>query len=117
MILLLVSGWFNHIYPLRFSSGRFNLAPLCAQAMSDKDSLQNMINEALRFHKNGQFNEATSKYEAILQNVSNNSKLASTLHSNIGAIYMNNLGDIEAARRHFTAAVLHSPDNSPHLLS
>lgn len=53
--------------------------------------LQQNINEALGYHKNGLFELAITKYEEILPLIPSGA-LASTLHSNVGAIYMNNLG-------------------------
>lgn len=62
---------------------------LFAMASKTQDLQQN-INEVLGYHKSGLFDQAISKYEEILPQVSDT--LAATLHSNAGAIYMNNLG-------------------------
>jgi prolyl 4-hydroxylase len=87
-----------------------------ASAMASSSSgpgqvpLGTLINEALLAHKNGNFDDAITQYSAALPQV--NGKLASTLHSNMGAIYMGARADYEQARFHFNAAVTELPENA-----
>ena len=70
--------------------------------------LAQLIQRALEAHKNGQLDEAISAYENVLPGLTG--KLASTLHSNVGAIYMSK-GENDLAREHFSSAVAAEPDN------
>jgi len=73
-----------------YQSSSFAMAASSPPSNSNTNDLQKNINFALGFHKNGLFDQAIAKYEEIIPLVSG--ILASTLHSNAGAIYMNNLG-------------------------
>ena len=72
-------------------------------------TLAQRITAALEMHKNGQLDEAIILYEAVIPSLTG--KLASTLHSNVGSIYMNK-GDNDLARDHFMLAVDSEPDNA-----
>ena len=75
----------------------------------DSSTLSERISRALGMHKNGLLDEAIAVYESVLPDLTG--KLASTLHSNVGAIYMNK-GDNDLARKHFEQAVETEPLNS-----
>mmetsp|Transcript_16371 Transcript_16371/g.16485 ORF Transcript_16371/g.16485 Transcript_16371/m.16485 type:complete len:545 (-) Transcript_16371:57-1691(-) len=72
--------------------------------------LSSQITSALEAHKNGQLDVAITLYEKVIPDTSG--KLASTLCSNAGAIYMQ-IGDYENAHSSFKRAVDSSPENSP----
>ena len=76
---------------------------------NDSPTLAQQITAALEMHKSGQLDEAIILYEAVIPSLTG--KLASTLHSNVGSIYMNK-GENDMARDHFTMAVDSEPDNA-----
>eukprot|EP00596_Hydrurales_sp_CCMP1899_P003962 CAMPEP_0119038528 /NCGR_PEP_ID=MMETSP1177-20130426/7506_1 /TAXON_ID=2985 /ORGANISM="Ochromonas sp, Strain CCMP1899" /LENGTH=450 /DNA_ID=CAMNT_0007001235 /DNA_START=145 /DNA_END=1497 /DNA_ORIENTATION=+ len=71
--------------------------------------LTQLIQNSFEFHKTGRLEEAIIAYENVLPKLTG--KLASTLHSNVGAIYMNK-GEYELAKDHFNLAVETEPENS-----
>ena len=71
-------------------------------------TLSDRITGALGLHKKGLLDEAIVAYESVLPNLTG--KLASTLHSNVGAIYMNK-GENDQAKKHFMLAVDVEPQN------
>lgn len=72
-------------------------------------SLAQRVTNALENHKIGLLDEAIVLYENVLPELTG--KLASTLHSNVGSIYMNR-GENDRARDHFALAVEAEPDNA-----
>jgi prolyl 4-hydroxylase len=72
-------------------------------------SLGQRVTNALENHKTGLLDEAILSYENVLPELTG--KLASTLHSNVGSIYMNK-GENDRARDHFALAVEAEPDNA-----
>ena len=72
-------------------------------------TLAQRVTNALENHKTGLLDEAIVSYENVLPELTG--KLASTLHSNVGSIYMNK-GDNDRARDHFTLAVEVEPENA-----
>ena len=61
------------------------------------------VNEALTLHKTGKFQEAVHAYENVLP-LLEKGKLASSLYSNVGAIYLQS-GDYDNARKQFSNSV------------
>jgi prolyl 4-hydroxylase len=72
-------------------------------------TLAQRVTNALENHKSGLLDEAIVSYENVLPELTG--KLASTLHSNVGSIYMNK-GENDRAKDHFTLAVEAEPDNA-----
>ena len=71
--------------------------------------LGDRITAALKLHQNGLLDEAIVAYLNVLPDLTG--KLASTLHSNVGAIYMNK-GENELARDQFDLSVKAEPGNA-----
>lgn len=72
-------------------------------------ALADRVNEALQLHKGGQLGEALAAYSSLVGEVP--PQLATSLHSNTGAIH-SALGDYDAAAQSFIAAIASSPDNA-----
>jgi prolyl 4-hydroxylase len=72
-------------------------------------TLVERITSALNIHKLGQFDDAIIAYTSVLPELTG--KLASTLHSNVGSIYMNK-GEYDLAKDHFTLAVEADAENA-----
>ena len=92
----------------RVTSSFISAAMTANSKESESLTLSDRITGALGMHKNGQLDEAIVAYESVLPNLTG--KLASTLHSNVGAIYMNK-GENDQAKKHFTLAVDAEPQN------
>ena len=65
--------------------------PLRASNIMDASKLSKMVQEALHLHKAGEFDSALVLYKATLPHISG--AIASTVNSNIGAIYLNIVGE------------------------
>ena len=72
--------------------------------------LEVKVNEALLLHKNGQFKEAIIAYESVLP-LLEKGKLASSLYSNVGALYLQ-AGEYDQAKTQFDNSVQALPENA-----
>ena len=62
-----------------------------------------LIKASLNHHKLGNIELALSGYQLVLSKIPNTSEVASTINSNLGAIYMSK-GEWESAKTYFLAA-------------
>lgn len=85
------------------------MSALACSATATATSLGDDVNAALDLHKSGKLEEALVAYQAVVKLVP--PQLATTLHSNIGAIY-STLGQYESAGLAFGAAIETSPENA-----
>lgn len=72
--------------------------------------LEVKVNEALLLHKNGKFKEAIQAYESVLP-LLEKGKLASSLYSNVGALYLQ-AGEYDQAKTQFDNSVQALPENA-----
>jgi rhomboid protease GluP len=85
---------------------------LTMSSMINGLDIQSEIREAFNFHKTGKWEQAIQKYDIVIPFVSG--KMATTICSNAGAIYMQ-LGNYESAAEKFVMAVDAMPESAdPH---
>jgi len=72
--------------------------------------LEVKVNEALLLHKHGKFKEAIQAYESVLP-LLEKGKLASSLYSNVGALYLQ-AGEYDQAKTQFDNSVQALPENA-----
>jgi hypothetical protein len=106
-ILLGTSGFLSNY------NNPYRLTGICVVSdMSEgkRQTLTEKVTEALEFHKRGDISGAISAYEGVIPELPAG-QLASTLHSNVGALYMN-IGSYAAAKEHFSKAVEVQPNSA-----
>lgn len=93
----------------RAVSGYISAAMTSDQTIDNSLTLAQRVTQAVESHKNGLVDEAIVGYEDVLPELTG--PLASLLHGNVGAIYMNR-GEDSRASYHFELAVSSSPSSA-----